>query len=462
MSRVAVVGLCAAACAGAARPAIVDVEVGEMVRSPDPMLPLMPPYGERDALGRPHGDWAFDCDANAMMCRGWFEHGTQVQWAKVVPSTGERYVIDAEGGGWRWRYWSRDVLRAEAGLAIAPEPWVPGDHVDFAWITPPITGACMGPFAIREPDGTVSADGTCDAAKWIEWTTYVRGRPTSIQRRSRDLAEYDTQVFDDSGRLVGRTRLEAGVETDEEWYADGTPRHRRVRDGFIDERRTWYADGARAEEDLAEHGNRALRRYTPAGVLVAEATWFERLRVGTWRTWYESGKRRSEVRFADDGTPIGTLVVWSPRGARVGEADLEAETWTAGAVGTRVIGARAPRGTARVELDGFPGCKRGDAPCLRQIASHVLPASCLATDKSDPMSVWRGRVELAIGFDRDGSSGVVAIRDSGGISRDIQDCLLATASDRQRVGFAQELYVEVDVDLLVGTTDQTVIGDPLF
>jgi hypothetical protein len=436
----AAVAVCAA-CSGAARP------VAERA------VPA-PPHGERDAAGRPHGDWSFDCDGDAMTCRGWFEHGTQVQWAKLVPGTADRYVVDAIDGGWRWQYWSGDILRGEGGLAVAPVAWTPGEPVEFAYVTPPQQGACSGPFFARGLDGTFTESGTCAGARWVEQIAYDdRGRPVSINRRSRNILEYDYQTLDSTGVVLTRSRFEGSVETEEAWYPDGRRRYRRMRDGITSDHRAWYADGQLAEEDVtAENHERTLRRFARDGTLIAEASWFGGLPSGTWRTWYDTGKRRSTVRFADTGEPSGALVVWTPGGALAGEADLATLRWIRrGGRGTRVVKARPPRGTDRTEIDGFPSCQATDALCLRRLATALFDLTCLQPSPDDPLTVWSGRVELTLGVDRTGAAGVIAIGDAGGLARAYQDCLTATAS---QLGVAHELELVVDVDLLQ-------IGDPL-
>src|SRR5262249_31080671 len=150
----------------------------------------------------------------------------QVMWS--LGGAGERYVIEARDGGWRWQWWTGNVLRGQAGLAFAPPAWTPGETVAFPSYSPPTQDGCAGAFMIRDPNGGLVSDGTCDNAQWTRWTTYdPLGHVTSVSHRDADSS--DSQSFDTNGVLVSRTQVDGMVETDETWYPDGTPQGRYVR-----------------------------------------------------------------------------------------------------------------------------------------------------------------------------------------------------------------------------------------
>lgn len=437
-----------AACSGPAKPPLADLPktVAPMVVPPAPLEPAMPPYGARDAAGRPDGEWAFDCDGIAQGCHAWFEHGVQVMWSRVTG--GERFVIDARDGGWRWQWWSGDVLRGQAGLPFEPAAWTPGETVQFPATSPPPQGPCSGPFMVRDANGALSSDGTCDGGQWTEWRTYdpFTGRVTSASRRDADGS--DSQSFDATGKLASRVQVDNGLETSETWYPDGTPWSRYVRkDSTPIENRTWYPDGTPMEVDVTTGRDRTDRRYTTTGVMIAESTWTDGAPNGTWRSWYPSGAKRSSVHYRPTATP-GPVTVWDRRGKKLATADLGAQRWSDGKKrGTHIAAARITGGQDRVGIDGGKDCRATDKPCVRELAATVFsPIMCLYPNLDDPLWVWRGTIRVTVGFERNGASGITAARDTDGLPPGVLECLNVGGVPRE---FSQHVEVTVDVDLLI-------------
>lgn len=468
MRRAALIGL--VACGGAPPKPPVVPEVAPMVRPAPALEPALPAYGARDAKGQADGEWLFDCDGVAQGCRAWYEHGAQVLWGRTVGT--DRYLIEALDGGWRWQWWSGNVLRGQAGLAFEPPRWTPGEIVAFpGYAAPPQGSGCAGPFVLRDPNGAVVSDGTCENAQWTEWNSYdALGHKIAINRRDGDSS--DSQSLDADGRVLSRVQIASGTETDEVWSPDGTPQSRLVRTGTaVLENRTWYADGTPAQVDVTTGRDRVDRRYAPTGVLVAEATYRDGMPRGTWRTWYATGAKRSSVKYRADGS-AGPLTLWQRSGKKVATANLAARTWSDGSHhGTRVAAVRVADGDDRVGIDGMNDCRATDKKCVRTLVAVVFsPLGCVYPTPDDPLSIWRGRIELTLGFDRTGVAGVTAVRDGDGLPPAVLDCFTGSFGAPGHV-FQQHVDLVLDVDTLTEPSppppmlpkpDIPDAGDPMF
>jgi hypothetical protein len=418
-----------------------------------------PEYGDYDEHARPDGEWVFNGSGFENCCRAWFEHGIQVQWVGI--SGTERYVVDALDGGWRWQWWSASILRAEAGLAFAPMPWKPGEHVEFPYYEWPVNGACAGPFRMYDERGALRSVGTCAMGKMTEQIDYDDlGHVATITLRASQTNDSDTQYYA-AGTMIGRYRIVGERAINEAWAADGTPLLYEVADGGNTiERRTWFADGGERDVDVTTAGRRERREYSARGRLLGEATWRDDTPTGTWRTWYTNGKPRSEVTFA--GGEPSPLVVWNAQGRAIGEGDLANGVWTGRGLGSpsRVVAARAPRDIKTLELDGMDPCAATDAACLRELANRlVFPRACLHGGSEDMFAIWRGRLTLRIRFDRFGATALIAIPEPGALTQTQRECLGARETDTD-VDLPQQIDVDLEVDTLTTGPDDIDIGDP--
>jgi YD repeat-containing protein len=406
------------------------------------------PANPVDEAGLPHGLWVVDCDGVEEGCRGWFEHGVQVQWALIEGV--DRYVIDAIDGGWRWQWWSGDRLRQEAGLAVAPAPWATSGVTFGELMEAPTEGACAGRFRNLREDGRVESSGVCDGTRWIEWSAYDAEGRERVRTR-RDGTRTEVEQWDPAGKRVARTITDGTDEASELW-SDGTLIRKTLsRDGVVVENRGWDRDGQRTEEDVTTGADRRLRRWSETGQLVASATWHAGKRTGWVRTWYDSGRRRTAVQLDAKGKPKGPMIVWDPRGKKVAEAALDRGQWMGPKArrGTWVVSVRPVPPTTTIPPRFEPTCNVADPVCVRDLLPAAYdPLGCLRPRLGDPLAVWRGRATIRLGIDAAGTTVVVAIPDAGGLTPDHRRCLLSSAREA-----SQQVDIELQLDLLVGKMD---------